>query len=303
MATTYTEVLELPKHELTDPFDITLINDMADKVDAGMANAFKGMAAQNLIDNGFFLDVVNQRGESSYVGAKYGIDRWGGVNAASTVKVTAQGVSIQHTGTTGNAGMQQMINPSALASLAPASVTLSVCLGDGTVYTVSGPISTYGLSVNFPGGFLALQAQSPTAVIVGIINNVPGSTITVRWAAMYVGTYTLNTLPAYKPKGYLAELLECKRYFVRVRSGMLGFLTKATGYFIVQTEVPMRIAPTVTVEDMGTIRAGGASITPTAITASSAGFNSVSLNVTYESQTLQNHTGVLLSTLALSADL
>lgn len=34
MATTYTRYLQLPKHDLTDPFDITLINEAFDKIDA-----------------------------------------------------------------------------------------------------------------------------------------------------------------------------------------------------------------------------------------------------------------------------
>ena len=33
MATTYTKHLQLPKHDLTDPFDITLINEAFDKID------------------------------------------------------------------------------------------------------------------------------------------------------------------------------------------------------------------------------------------------------------------------------
>lgn len=37
MATTYTPNLDLPKHEITDPFDITLINEAMDKTDAAVA--------------------------------------------------------------------------------------------------------------------------------------------------------------------------------------------------------------------------------------------------------------------------
>lgn len=37
MATTYTPNLDLPKHAITDPFDITLINEAMDKTDAAVA--------------------------------------------------------------------------------------------------------------------------------------------------------------------------------------------------------------------------------------------------------------------------
>lgn len=38
MATTYTRYLQLPKHDLTDPFDITLINEAFERVDVAISN-------------------------------------------------------------------------------------------------------------------------------------------------------------------------------------------------------------------------------------------------------------------------
>ena len=35
----------------------------------------------------------------------------------------------------------------------------------------------------------------------------------IKWAALYEGEYTAETLPEYQPKGYAAELLECQRYY------------------------------------------------------------------------------------------
>lgn len=49
MATTYTPNLDLPKHAITDPFDITLINEAMDKTDAavaGKAPAGYGLGAE-----------------------------------------------------------------------------------------------------------------------------------------------------------------------------------------------------------------------------------------------------------------
>lgn len=260
--------------------------------------------AVNLLDNSYFLEPVNQRGASSYTGAVYGIDRWAGGTSVTIVKpVALAGVSIQHTGTTSVARISQALPPQTIQRLLGATVTLAICLDDGTIYASSGALSAYGIGVNFTGGRFELYSPAQMVIHARITNNVPGSTLNVRWVAMYEGEYTASNLPAYMPKGYLAELLECQRYYRRVRSGMLGFITKATGYFSVHTDIPMRITPTVVVEDYGSIRAGGANITPTAITATSAAYNSVSINATYAEQTLQNHVGVLTSTLALSADL
>ena len=38
----------------------------------------------------------------------------------------------------------------------------------------------------------------------------------IKWAALYKGSYTAETLPEYQPKGYAAELLECQRYYYRI---------------------------------------------------------------------------------------
>lgn len=47
----------------------------------------------------------------------------------------------------------------------------------------------------------------------------------IKWAALYEGEYTAETLPEYQPKGYGAELAECLRYFERIgnaKSSVLG---------------------------------------------------------------------------------
>ena len=36
-----------------------------------------------------------------------------------------------------------------------------------------------------------------------------GQTITLKWAALYEGSYTADTLPAYQPKGKHVEMLNC----------------------------------------------------------------------------------------------
>lgn len=41
----------------------------------------------------------------------------------------------------------------------------------------------------------------------------------IKWAALYEGSYTADTLPPYVPKGYAAELAECQRYYVKIKSG------------------------------------------------------------------------------------
>lgn len=47
-------------------------------------------------------------------------------------------------------------------------------------------------------------------------NNNPRFTLAAgsyKWAALYEGEYTADTLPEYRSKGYSIELLECQRYY------------------------------------------------------------------------------------------
>lgn len=48
----------------------------------------------NLLDNWFFVNPINQRGQTSYTGAVYGIDRWRGSAADLGVAVAADGISV-----------------------------------------------------------------------------------------------------------------------------------------------------------------------------------------------------------------
>lgn len=41
---------------------------------------------------------------------------------------------------------------------------------------------------------------------------------TIQWVALYEGTYSAATAPAYHPKGYANELAICQRYYIRYRN-------------------------------------------------------------------------------------
>ena len=53
----------------------------------------------------------------------------------------------------------------------------------------------------------------------------------MRWAALYEGEYTADTLPPYVPKGYAEELAECQRYYFPVLIGANTYMlcTRANG--------------------------------------------------------------------------
>ena len=188
MATT---VLGLKTFTASDPVDYNEINDNYTKIDNGVKTAFQGRAAHNWLVNSWFVNPVNQRGKTSYSASGYTIDRW------------------------------YLYNPN----------------GDGTIAINNGYISLTGgsgavsLSCRFPKGFLD-ASKTYTARICDNLGNInpaglnfydsfdtfeisagAGETKNIVWAALYEGSYTANTLPAYQPKGYSAELAECMRYY------------------------------------------------------------------------------------------
>lgn len=72
---------------------------------------------------------------------------------------------------------------------------------------------------------------------------------TIQWVALYEGTYSVTTAPAYHPKGYANELAICQRYYIRYRNyytyAMTGILTNAnTAVFPFYFPVAMRVQPT-----------------------------------------------------------
>lgn len=67
-----------------------------------------------------------------------------------------------------------------------------------------------------PSGPVTPAASAGTITYDASTNTVTLSTMqdtVIKWAALYEGIYTANTLPPCHPKGYMAELLACQRYY------------------------------------------------------------------------------------------
>lgn len=80
---------------------------------------------------------------------------------------------------------------------------------------------------------------------------------TIEWAAVYDGTYTPDTMPAYTPKGISVEKASCMRYFVDVSRdpGAIGYISTAnTAYVLFSLSQKMRVNPSITIADGGTSR-------------------------------------------------
>jgi hypothetical protein len=197
MATTYTTHFQLPKHDPTDPFNIALINEGFEKTETGILSAYRGRAAYNLLDNSNFRNPVNQRGQTTYTGNGYSIDRWRAYHASTTHTVTASGIAVS--ATDNNPNIYQVLDPNVIDT--NKTYTVAVCDSAGNVSVRAMKPTT--------------AAYSPACIYISgsnILFRIVGAN-TWRWAALYEGEYTLETLPDYVTKGYAAELLECQRCY------------------------------------------------------------------------------------------
>lgn len=183
-------------------------------------------APRNLLDNSDFRNPVNQRGKTSYTG-EYGIDRWRVWNRDT--------MTVNRGYITANGNVFQYFLPDVLQNSVH---TLVAKKTDGSIllYTKN-PYEPYSTADNGLG--LGLD----TNVVVSL------KTGSYLWAALYEGSYTAETLPEYQPKGYGAELAECKRYYQKFRRvGMLGITGEYVTGFAFDPE--FRAVPAVNVTSL-----------------------------------------------------
>lgn len=110
----------------------------------------------NLLDNWYFVNPINQRGQSEYTGAIYGIDRWFGRNSSSIVEINDGSVSIDSSSPDSIAGgFRQKFDFDIPAG---SILTFSALTDDNKLYTGTGEYDpnsghTYVLSAALGLGF------------------------------------------------------------------------------------------------------------------------------------------------------
>lgn len=93
--------------------------------------------------------------------------------------------------------------------------------------------------------YIGMASGTATIGYDGGVVTITSSDGVIKWAALYEGEYTAETLPEYQPKGYGAELAECQRYFLRLNKtdpvavGYVG-ATATIIYCLIPTPVTMR---------------------------------------------------------------
>ena len=203
---------------------------------------------RNLLDNSDFRNPVNQRGQTSYNSAGYTIDRW--TKESNTILTIADDcINIDNSANSAEEVLLQKVDSDTAAKLIGKTVTIAICTSDGTVYAKSGVVA-YDVPValiEHNGFTFQLQFfRTATSYQVARLIIWAGANISVKWVALYEGSYTAETLPPYVPKGYAAELAECQRYYLPVSEYWnMGVILTGTGYIClnIPTNIKMRISP------------------------------------------------------------
>lgn len=162
----------------------------------------------NLLDNSDFRNPVNQRGQTIYDKTSgYTIDRW--FHAVTfSINIWGDGITIYDPTDLYGAPFCQQV----LWSKKDVPLTLAVCDSYGVISIVSGTtVNTEWISNKTAWGTVGIKRIDDNYIFVNIKVDY-GYMPTFRWAALYEGKYTAETLPEYQPNGYENELLVCKQY-------------------------------------------------------------------------------------------
>lgn len=230
---------------------------------------------RNLLDNSDFRNPVNQRGQTDYTNNGYTIDRWelysGAVGVSSLGYITTSGQMYQKIAIpTDKVYTFAIENDSGIALVTgiPANGIRPATLGNALI-----KLATIG-------GYVEVVIEPSEGY------NVAGA----YWAALYEGSYTVDTLPPYVPKGYAAELAECRIYYrtgtERIArpftSGNLAYLCE------VSYEIPMRANPNVSIKNIRYWASqSDAGISAIKNISDRFGFNSISLSSSVSDNIIQ----------------
>ena len=210
--------------------------------------------AYNLLDNSNFevaqVGYPGQHGSDWYVA-----DRWHAESRPNAVmydnlfsfNANNGGSIVVYQGTT-----QEKAN-----KLIGKTVTLAICTNNDEILTASGIVANdtdvamidgtaYNACLHF---FTSANSYQLVRIMVK-----SGQTANIKWIALYEGSYTVDTLPAYQPKGYAVELAECQRYYYKFNPAENGIylpamsgITQIPGFMF---PVEMRAVPTMTIKAM-----------------------------------------------------
>ena len=287
----------------------------------GAARAVAGWSNPNLLDNWYFADPVNQRGQTSYENTTYTIDRWLATGNGQTVSLTDEGLKIAFKDNANEycniserfENYQQYAGKTFTASALIRNpdgnmVKLTVKPtptgnGAGPWYSPDPPASDDWILITGTGVF----SETPTGLSFMLYTFNPKQETTVFVKAMKLelgsqqtlahqdaaGNWVLNDIP-----NKVEETKKCQRYQkvfswgTRNFTAFYGFTTSATtANLFLPVGVPLRITPTIldTRGENWAITLNGNTIIPEAIQTWFASDTMIGIRVKAEYPTGAHH--------------
>lgn len=194
---------------------------------------------RNLLDNSDFR--IAQAGYGGKHGSMiYAADRW--TQNGTTSRIYSYVTKNGH---------------GALKCVAATIIQQKIELTSGVTYTaavyINDTLNVRTFTANggeYGSGALRVKHQSNGRYMF-IVSDIPSGG-TVSEPVLYQGSYTAETLPPYVPKGYAAELAECRLYY-RTGTGRIArpFTSGNLTYLCeVSYEIPMRVKPNVSIKNI-----------------------------------------------------
>lgn len=253
----------------------------------------------NLLINPNFA--INQRGQASYTGAVYGVDRWKGIGSAITATPVTNGIQLSSSGAS-NIYIKQIVEENLAGKTVTASCKLSAinsgeggrfavyCSTDGTSWALIN-----GMTITATG-ISKLAATIPAnAVYISVDVGVrPNGDVVFEWAKLEIGSVATE----FSPPDNATELLKCQRYYIDIgRKGLTSYLigsgvfySTTLAYVAIPIPTTLRTAPTLILGDLSrlTLLGDNKSYTPTEVILLGTNNNALSLRYNVTGATASN---------------
>ena len=261
-----------------------------------------------MLDNWYFGNPVNQRGQSNYIGSGYSIDRWKNINDNLTLTLNSDGITLTCQGTYHNI-CQYIENYNILAGV-KVTVSALVTINSGScMILLQGhkngkeenlvQINAYNISDNdilmTETVTLRNDVKDFSDFYFKIGNMSISSSIKIKAVKLELGSeqtlchnegteanpvWVLNEIP-----NYAEELAKCQRYFLAIgmqpysRVGIGTANSQSIAYINAFTPVTMRPCSSVSYSGSFVLETGSTTVIPTNISRDASSQNCISLRV------------------------
>jgi len=252
-----------------------------------------GMTNPNLLDNWYFADPINQRGNTSYTGAGYCIDRWKRTQAGDETTIVNGGVKFDGSSSETRYFLQRLEKslPSGTYTLSAKVKAVTASSVYPYIYLGTDDGSALG-GVRLTGtGIFSVSITVTSGTVFRVQCTLPaGSSVTLESVKLEKGN--VSTLANDPPPKKALELAKCQRFFERIKASgnnnlMLGTgIAGSSSLYVALKVAPKRISPQLTATDIANLRYGGAylSSTPTDATITSASLTSGHFSLSLEGE-------------------